>query len=115
MRVYNLEGIDMIHISEFAELTHRSIQSTRRLIENGNSIRKLKSFRDRSRLMIPVVELTGFPFTAQGTAVNSKEIFHYYEEDGNMTKKVCEVCSYTDQQCDCRKAAEALLVPEGDK
>jgi hypothetical protein len=116
MRIYNLEGIDYIHISEFAELTNRSIQATRHLIADGNSVRKLKAFRDRSRLMIPVTELTGYPFTNQG-ASNPKEIYHYvFNEDGKtMYKKLCEKCSYSQDVCEERAKADSVVVPEGDK
>ena len=46
-KVYTIRGIEMIHIAEFAQLTGRSIQSTRHLVEDGNKVRKLKFFRDR--------------------------------------------------------------------
>lgn len=114
MKVYTIENIPMLHIAEFANITHRSIQSTRVLIERGNSIRKLKAFRDRSRLMIPVAELDGYPFTAQGSAVHAKEVFHYYKDGDNYYKKLCEQCSYG-EMCEPRKVADELIVPKGDK
>lgn len=111
MKIYTHEGIDYIHISEFAQATNRSLQSTRVLIEKGNSVRKLKAFRDGSRLMIPIKELYGFPFTCKGQGT-SKEIFHY-AEDG--TRYLCETCSYTADKCGPRTAADNLIVPEEDK
>lgn len=111
MKIYTHEGIDYIHISEFAQATNRSLQSTRVLIEKGNSVRKLKAFRDGSRLMIPIKELYGFPFTCKGQGT-SKEIFHY-AEDG--TRYLCETCSYTADKCAARTTADNLIVPEGDK
>lgn len=111
MKIYTHEGIDYIHISEFAQATNRSLQSTRVLIEKGNSVRKLKAFRDGSRLMIPIKELYGFPFTCKGQGT-SKEIFHY-AEDG--TRYLCETCSYTADKCEARTTADNLIVPEGDK
>lgn len=111
MKVYTYEGTDYVHISEFAQATNRSLQSTRVLVEKGNCIRKLKAFRDGSRLMIPIKELYGFPFTCKGQGT-SKEIFHY-DEDG--TRYLCEPCSYTSEKCAARTTADNLIVPEGDK
>ena len=111
MKIYTYEGIDYIHISEFAQATNRSLQAARVLIEKGNCIRKLKAFRDGSRLMVPIKEMYGFPFTCKGQGT-SKEIFHY-TEDG--TRYLCEVCSYTSEKCSVRSIADNLVVPEGDK
>lgn len=118
-KVYNLDGIDMIHIAEFASITHRSIQSTRALIEKGNVVRKLKFYRDRSRLMIPVLELYGYPLVKAGHSEGVRQVFHYVEveqSDGSVTmeKVLCTACTY-DMGCDKRKAADALVVPEGDR
>lgn len=111
MKIYTYEGIDYIHISEFAQATNRSLQATRVLIEKGNCIRKLKAFRDGSRLMVPIKEMYGFPFTCKGQGT-SKEIFHY-TEDG--ARYLCETCSYTSEKCSARSIADNLVVPEGDK
>ena len=111
MKIYTYEGIEYIHISEFAKATNRSLQSTRVLVEKGNSVRKLKAFRDGSRLMIPVAELYGFPFTCKGQGT-SKEIFHYAPDGSRF---LCETCSYTSENCPSRQIADNLVVPEGDK
>lgn len=118
-KVYTLNNIDMIHIAEFASITQRSIQSTRALIEKGNVVRKLKFYRDRSRLMIPVTELYGYPLVKAGHSDGVRQIFHYDDvkhEDGSVTieKVLCTACTY-DMGCDRRKTADALVVPEGDK
>lgn len=115
MKVYTINGIDMIHITEFAELTQRSVQSTRYLIEKGNAIRKLKFFRDRSRLMIPLTELKGFPLSEPGHASAGKIISHYkLDENGIYVKEVCNTCTYSSSFCEDRKQAEELEVPLGD-
>lgn len=115
MRVYTLEGVDMIHIAEFSDLLGRSVQSTRRIIENGNAVRKLKSYRDRSRLMIPVSEITGYPFVNAGHSDNAREIFHFrFVEDGKVERYFCEKCTYG-QGCEERIKADAAIIPEGDK
>lgn len=114
-KIYTIHGIDMIHISEFAEITHRSIQSTRHLIEDGNKVRKLKFFRDRSRLMIPVIEITGYPLIDPGYTDLQRNIYHYtYDENGDLVRTLCKECTFGDR-CPERQIADALVVPEGDK
>ena len=114
-KVYKLGDLEMVHIAEFANITHRTIQSTRVLIERGNTVRKLKYYRDRSRLMIPVKELYGFPLVQAGHSVGIRQIFHYAVVDGEYQKVLCEKCTYTTEWCDARREAEELVVPEGDK
>lgn len=118
-KVYSLHNIEMIHIAEFASITHRSIQSTRALIEKGNVVRKLKFYRDRSRLMIPIAEIYGYPLVKAGHSEGVRQIFHYQEvqhDDGTVTfdRVLCTACTY-DMGCEARKLADALIVPEGDK
>lgn len=117
MKVYTFNGIDMIHITDFAEALQRSVPSTRRLIENGNIIRKLKFFRDRSRLMIPVTEIFGYPFVNAGRGNGTgTQVYHYRKlANGTYEKYLCEDCSFTNTPCAARLAADALVVPEGDK
>ena len=114
-RVFSYHGIDLIHISDFARLTKRSVQSTRRLIENGNKVRKMKVFKDRSRLLIPVVELTGYPLVGPGHATGIVIISHYKkQEDGTYAAEVCKDCTYGEQLCAEAVTANELEVPEGD-
>lgn len=114
-KVYTIHGIEMIHIAEFAAITHRSIQSTRHLIYDHIGIRKMKFFRDRSRVMIPVKELYGFPLTDKGPTAGVRNIYHYVVKDGKFVKELCQQCTFTDKWCDARREAEELIVPEGDK
>lgn len=118
-KIYTMQGIEMMHITDFTTLTHRSNQSTRHLIENGNVIRKMKFFRDRSRLMIPVAELFGFPLVKPGHSEYERAIYHYdivTKEDGtrDIDRVFCKECSYG-SMCTARKTAEEMIVPEGDK
>lgn len=114
-KIYTLNGIAMIHIAEFAQLTGRSIQSTRHLIEDGNKIRKMKFFRDRSRLMIPLTELWGYPLIDAGFCSGPRNVYHYYNnDDGTVEKRLCQECSFG-EGCSMRIAADTLVVPEGDK
>ena len=113
-KVYTIYGIPMIHIAEFAKLTHRSIQSTRHLIEDGNVVRKMKFFRDRSRLMIPVTELYGYPLVQAGHSPGIRAIYHYKEVGGSFERTLCTECSYSSLPCELRRTADTLHVPEGD-
>lgn len=114
-KVYTLKGIEMIHIAEFARITHRSIQSTRHLIYDHIGVRLMKYYRDRSRVMIPIKELYGFPLTDKGPAVGVRNIYHYKLVDGEFQKVLCTQCTFSDTFCPERQAAEDLVVPEGDK
>ena len=118
-KIYTMQGIDMMHITDFTTLTHRSNQATRHLIEKGNVIRKMKFFRDRSRLMIPVAELFGYPLVKPGHSEYERAIYHYNivtKEDGTkgIGKVFCKECSYGNM-CAARKTVEEMIVPEGDK
>jgi len=112
------QSVDLIHITDFAVICHRSNQSTRRLIENGNVIRKLKAFRDRSRLMIPVGEIFGYPLVKAGHSEYERAIYHYgfvQKEDGTIAveRVLCKECSFG-QPCAARRYIEDLDVPAGD-
>lgn len=118
-KIYVMANIEMMHITDFTTLTHRSNQSTRHLIEDGNVIRKMKFFRDRSRLMIPVVELFGYPLVKPGHSEYGRAIYHYgivTKEDGSqdIDRVLCKECSFG-TPCEARKIADNLVVPEGDK
>lgn len=119
MNIYNYKGIAFIHIADFAYALNRSVTSTRRLVERGNRIRKLKAMRDRSRLMIPVTEMTGYPFVSSGPG-KEKKVFHYIPvkaegaEGAVIYKKAfCEKCTYG-EGCETRKEADKLVCPKGD-
>lgn len=114
-KVYTLQGIPMIHIAEFARITGRSIRSTRHLVEDHVAMRLMKYYRDRSRIMIPIAELYGFPLTDKGPIVGLRNIYHYKLVDGKFVKTLCEKCTFSDEWCDERRAAEELVMPEGDK
>lgn len=115
IKIYSFDGVQMMHIADFAKATHRAIQSLRNLIENGNVVRKMKFFRDRSRLMIPVTELTGYPFVRPGHSEFKRAIHHYElnEETQSYELVLCPQCSFG-EMCPERKAAEDLVMPIGD-
>lgn len=102
MVVFNIKGIDYVHISDFAKITQRQVTSTRHLIEDGNVVRRLKALRIRSMLFIPVVEIDGYPFS------KDSRIYHYK----NGERKLCEQCTFTNDYCSDRLSAEEIEVPE---
>ncbi len=114
-KVYTLKGIPMMHVREVSESLGLSKQWLRRLMLDGNVIRKMKFYRDRSRLMIPIAELEGFPFLDKGKPTIGVQIYHYVFKNGEWVREICKTCSYTEELCEARKKAEALVVPEGDK
>ena len=66
-------------VSQMAALTNRSDQCIYKLVKMGNSVRKMFCLKIVGRVLIPVSELTQFPFTPVGVKSNSK-IYHYDEE-----------------------------------
>ena len=66
-------------VKTFAYLTNKTTQTIYRLIEKGNALRKLKCDKILNKPLIPVEELTGFPFTAPGPR-GSESVF-YNKED----------------------------------
>lgn len=128
--VYNIEGIDYLHIQQFVDLIGRSQQSTRHLINEGNSVRRMKSRRDRSRILIPLAELAGYPFVNTGAQQTAKDIYHYVpykngkrvasyhdavqDEDVEWRRELCELCTYTVEHCIFRQVADAANIPKGD-
>lgn len=140
MITYNINGIIYLHIQQFVDIIGRSQQSTRHLLNEGNSARRMKYFRDGLRIMIPVTELVGFPFVNQGKQVAGKDIYHYkpFERQSDGTEKeyegtvidalaqtdvdnndsdivwrrcFCEKCTYTTEKCLNRIVADSLEVP----
>lgn len=132
--VYTIESEDYLHIQTFVDLIDRSQQSTRHLIYDGNGARRLHATRDRSRILIPVKELVGYPFINQGKQYMGRDIYHYIPYDANneevtdikkalsmsdtdMTRSriewrrcLCDKCTYTTEKCQRRQAADKLTV-----
>lgn len=104
-----IHDIPMMHIMDVAEITGRSVTSLRYLIEHGNTIRKLKFYRDRSKLYIPVAELYGYPFISRGGGEH-RQIYHYNDK---FEKYLCTECTFG-TGCAGRETADNLEVPEGD-
>lgn len=144
MITFKIGEYEYIHIQDFADITGRSKQAIRRLIEDGNSMRRMKSLRDKSRLLIPLLELAGFPFVKQGKQMSGRDIYHYFahdvktgeyipildaiarcdkiikeggewESEITFVRELCVDCTFNNAQCLPRSLAEAMEVPQGDK
>ena len=99
--VMRIGETDYIHISEFAELLGHSIQSVRYLCGSGGR-RQMKHIRDGSRILIPVSELSEYPFTNSGRG--SDQIFHYrYTRDG-YERYMCHSCTFKEDVASCPEA-----------
>ena len=107
MNIFTKDGIDYVYILDVVEKTGCSVQSLRYLTSHGNVVRKMTYIRDRGRILIPMKELTGYPFVRRGSALGNREIFHYNMETGE--KFLCKECSYG-TSCEARKEADALCL-----
>ena len=67
-------------VSQMAALTNKSDQTIYNLILQGNSVRKMKSFKIAGRTLVPCSELIEFPFTFAGP--NAKDNVYHYNEKG---------------------------------
>lgn len=67
-------------VSQMAALTNKSDQTIYNLILQGNSVRKMKSFKIAGRTLVPCSELMEYPFTFAGP--NAKDNIYHYNEKG---------------------------------
>ena len=128
---YTIEGKGYIHIQPFSKSIDLAQQFIRKLIEQGNCVRRMHAIRDNSRYMIPTKELVGFPFVNQGRQVNGRDIYHYVPFDRNNKEVTdiddairrtnvedpraneiewrrcfCEECTYKPEHCERRRQAD---------
>jgi len=74
MQIISINNVDYYSVKDFAELTNKSEQTIRRYIIKGNKMRKLNAIKIAETVLIPISELTEFPFTICG---RSNEVYHY--------------------------------------
>lgn len=90
---YIVDGVEVIHISEFAARCHLNQATVRNMLERteagtvaGTRFRRpLKYIRDDSTVWIPVSEVTEYPFI-RGTNC-------YHIDSQTMEKKLCVECT----------------------
>lgn len=74
MQIIKINNMDYYSVKDFADLTNKSEQTIRRYIIKGNKMRILNSIKINTSILIPISELTEYPFTICG---RSREIYHY--------------------------------------
>jgi len=67
-------------VGQMAAITNRSEQTIYSLIKNGNAVRQMKSRKIARAVLIPIEELTDFPFTYAGS--NAAENIYHYDKEG---------------------------------
>ena len=82
VQTIKLENKEYLTVNQMAAITNKSTQTIYALIKKGNSVRRMKSLQVAGRLLIPVEELTKFPFTSCG--INSASHVYYYDKHGKV-------------------------------
>ena len=101
---YTIDGHEYYTIQEFCSIIKREIPTVRHLLLDGNTVRKMHYIRDRSKIFIPVEELTGFPHVNSGRQSYGLDIYHF-DENGN--RFLCKQCTYNTEVCEnARKARD---------
>jgi hypothetical protein len=103
MKIGNIEtihinGMEMLTVTKFAQLIHRSDSSIRRLLAYGNRYRKLKKLVIDGKPFIPLSELEKYPFTFQGRIRKLQDdiVYHYIIDVNEKTGLRVE---HTDWYC----------------
>ena len=107
IKVYQYEGLDIVHISAFAEATHHSYPAVRCLMNRewiDAKHRPLRYFRDGHTVWVPAEEIEGYPFTY------GSNIYHY---DDNGEKHLCVTCTYGSptEMCEAAQKAATIKLP----
>ena len=76
--------IKYMTVNQMASITNKSSQTIYNLIRRGNSVRKMESIQVAGRLLIPINELTEFPFT--GCGMNSAAHVYHYDKKGSIVE-----------------------------
>ena len=76
----DIGGKKYFTVNQMGALTNKSNQTIYTLVNKGNAIRKMKSIRIADRVLIPINELTEFPFTWAGS--HPKDNIYHYNENG---------------------------------
>ena len=77
--------IKFVTVDTFAKVTNRKPEQIRRLIRNGNTIRRLNAMKINNYFyLIPYTEIFEYPFVEPGRTGN-KIKYHRYNEDGTIS------------------------------
>lgn len=78
--ILTIDGVEYLTIAAFARRRNKTVGHVRRLVTQGNCIRKLSAVWVLGVPVIPVSELTEFPWTVTGLKSQNKP-YHYNEDD----------------------------------
>lgn len=98
--IYRIGDEEYLHISDFAAMTKLTIPAVRYLCFTGGR-RRLRYERDGSRLLIPLKELTEYPFTRGGRA---EGIYHYKLFPDGYHRVLCRACTFKEDVELCPEA-----------
>ena len=79
-----LNGVHYVTVETYANLTHRSQEQIRRLIRNGNTIRRLLAIKQTNHYLIPIDEVFDYPFVEPGR-IGKIIKYHRYNRDGTLS------------------------------
>jgi hypothetical protein len=77
-----IDGEPYYSVKQYALLTFKTTATIYNLIKKGNRIRKLKCRYIETKPMIPITEVTEFPFLSPGP--NGIDKPYYYNADGTI-------------------------------
>lgn len=103
---YTIDGHEYYTIQEFCSIIQREIPTVRHLLLDGNKVRKMHYIRDRSKIFIPVEELTGYPHVNTGRQSYGQDIYHFTE---NGERYLCKKCTYDTTPCSLAQSAENCI------
>ncbi len=88
----NVNGVEVLTISQFARVTQKSNDVVRQLLCTGNRFRKLKATYVDGRTFIPVSELFDFPFSLPGR--NRAILYRYRIVKGEVKSYIQRIDEY---------------------
>jgi hypothetical protein len=75
-----INGIKYVTVREMSRIINKSDQMLYTLLSRGNAIRKMKSIKIAEKILIPLSELTDFPFTYCGKG----NVIYHYDSEGKI-------------------------------
>lgn len=85
---YVIRDVPFITVESFALRTYRKEATIRKLIREGNAIRKIQAIKQGNYWLIPESEIYDYPFVEPGKVGNkltSVVRYHKYNKDGSIS------------------------------
>lgn len=83
VKILVIDSIDYLMPIDFAYIVGQTTNNIYQLMKRGNSIRPLKSCRINGMLLIPLTELTAYPFTLSGNNRSQYIQVYHFDIEGN--------------------------------